>query len=250
MTVTMSTAIITALPPPPDDRILQMIDGLFRRLGRPDPPDVDEPQADPLPPISPLQREEEFAAYTEDCRIFGFIQLDSERLTDTLNEREEFRLDSVLLVALDDGRAVEARELVVRRDEVLAIRAGGPRGNMARRSRTRPSPVILKIGPYTIHGYLHVPPGADPLQHIRHRKPMVPLTSAWIEYRANGEDHRARIGTIIVNRQLVEWVDRSRDEDVRMDLPVEQRYDPRAKDMTGYVRTALPLVAEREADVD
>ena len=225
-----------------------MIDGLFRRLVRSDAPEVDVPRADALPAVSPLQREEEFAAYTEDCRIFGFIQLDSERLTDALNEREEFRLDSVLLVALDDGRAVEARELIVQRDELLAIRAGGPRGNMARRSRRRPSPVILKTGPYTIHGYLHVPPGADPLQHIRHRRAMVPLTGAWIEYRANGEDHRARIGTIIVNRPMIEWVDRSRDEDVRMDLPVEQRFDPRAKDMTGHVRSAQPSMVETELE--
>ncbi|MDQ3688929.1 MAG: hypothetical protein M3406_02630 [Chloroflexota bacterium] len=217
-------------------------------MSRSDAPEVEDPQAIVLPPISPLQREEEFAAYTEDCRIFGFIQLDSERLTDALNEQEAFRLDSVLLVALDDGRAVEARELIVHRDELLAVRAGGPRGNLARRSRMRPSPVILRTGPYTIHGYLHVPPGADPLQHIRHRRAMVPLTGAWIEYRANEEDHRARIGTIIVNRAMIEWVDRSRDEDVRMDLPVEQRLDPRAKDMTGYVRSAPPSLIEADPD--
>jgi len=225
-----------------------MIDGLFRRLAHSNARDEAAPEAQPIPPPSPLRREEEFAAYTEDCRIFGFIQLDSERLTDTLNEREEFNLESVLLVALDDGRAVEARELVVRRDELFAVRAGGPRGNMARRSRTRPSPMILKSGPYTIHGYLHVPPGADPIQHIRHRRPMVPLTSAWIEYQASGDHHRARIGTIIVNRALIEWVDRSRDEDVRVDLPVEARYDPRAKDMTGYVRSAAPPAAESELE--
>jgi len=77
---------------------------------------------------------------------------------------------------------------------------------------------------------------------------MVPLTGAWIEYRANGEDHRARIGTIIVNRPMIEWIDRSRDEDVRMDLPVEQRFDPRAKDMTGYVRSAQPSMVETELE--
>ncbi len=228
-----------------------MIDGLFRKLTRSGGPANAVHEVDPVPVHSPLQREEEFAAYTDDCRIFGFIQLDSEGLSDKLNTDEEFQLESVLLVALDDGRAVESRELVVRRDELIAVRAGGPRGNLARRSRRRPSPVILKSGPYTIHGYLHVPPGADPLQHIRHRQAMVPLTGAWIEYQANGEDHRARIGTIIVNRALIDWVDRSRDEDVRLDLPVEARYDPRAKDMTGYVRTPLsPLPdAADEAEV-
>lgn len=224
-----------------------MIDGLFRRLGRSDPetqpdpadlPDATSPAAPP--PAAPPLREEEFSGYTEDCRIFGFLQLDSERLTDALNAHDEFHLESVLLVALEDGRSVEARELVVRRDELLAVRAGGPRGNPARRSRRRPSPVIIKTGPYIIHGYLHIPPGSDPLTNIRHRKAMVPLTGAWIEYQSSGQQHRARIGTIIVNRQAIDWVDRSRDEDVRVDLPVEVRIDPRAKDLTGAVRIGEP----------
>ncbi|MBW3612453.1 MAG: PAC2 family protein [Chloroflexi bacterium] len=58
-----------------------------------------------------LQREFEFSAYTEDCRVFGFIHLEGERLSDALNELEEVHLDSVLLVALDgfvDAGAVAA----------------------------------------------------------------------------------------------------------------------------------------------
>ncbi|CAN5260485.1 hypothetical protein BH23CHL9_BH23CHL9_13330 [soil metagenome] len=226
-----------------------MIDGLFRRLGRSDTPDEHVPETDPAPaPISPLRREEEFAAYTEDCRIFGFLQLETERLTDALNQQEEFALESVLLVALEDGRAVEAREMVVRRDELLAVRACGSRGNAARRSRTRPSPVIVKTGPYIIHGYVHAPPGADPLQHIRSRKAMVPLTGAWIEYQASGDHHRARIGTIIVNRELIEWADRTRAEDIRIQLPVEAKIDPRAKDMTGHVRSSQVTAATSETE--
>jgi hypothetical protein len=181
-------------------------------------------------------REEEFAAYTEDCRLFGFIRHSAERLTDHLNDARSLHLENVLLVSLDDGRTVEAREMTVERDELLAVRAAGLRGNAARRTRTRPSPIILKTGPYVIHGYLHVRPGSDPLQNLRSRRAMVPITGAWIEYRAVGEHHRARLGTIIVNRELIDWADRSRDEDVRISLPLETSIDPRAKDMTGHVR--------------
>lgn len=188
--------------------------------------------------LAAVEREEEFAAYTEDCRIFGFVRHRAERLSDHLNAATSVRLESVLLVALDDGRTVEAREMTVERDELLAVRAAGPRGNAARRSRTRPSPIILKTGPYIIHGYLHVRPGSDPVQHLRSRRAMVPLTGAWIEYQAVGDHHRARIGTIIVNRELIDWADRSRDEDVRIQLPVETSIDPRAKDMTGHVLVA------------
>ena len=137
-----------------------------------------------------------------------------------------------------DGHTIDARELLVRRDELLAIRGAGPRGNVARRARTHASPIILQTGPYTIHGYLHGPPGADAVRQIRRRKPMVPLTEAWIEYPAGGELHRARVGPIIVNHEAFDWIRHSRDEEVRMpDLPAESAIDPRAKDLTGYILT-------------
>lgn len=77
---------------------------------------------------------------------------------------------------------------------------------------------------------------------------MVPLTGAWIEYQASGEHHRARIGTIIVNRELIEWADRTRDEDIRIQLPVEAKIDPRAKDMTGHVRSSQATTVTPETE--
>jgi hypothetical protein len=181
-------------------------------------------------------REVEFAAYTEDCRLFGFARLDTERLTDFLNEHEQVVVSDVMVVALEDGQAGEAKELTVERAELLAVRATGPRGNPGRRGRMRPYPVTLQTGPYTIHGYLHALPGADPLKQLRLRKTMVPLTESWIEYASGGEAHRARVGTIIINRELLDWIRPSRDVEVRLpDLPAEAQPDPRAKDLTGYI---------------
>lgn len=181
-------------------------------------------------------RELEFSAYTEDCRLFGFIHLDGERLSDALNDSEELRLDSVLLVALEDNRAIEMSQLTVARHELVAVRASGPRGNAARRIRTRPSPVAVQAGPYLVRGYVHGPPGGDPLRRFRTQRPMVPLTEAWVEYEAGGVPHRARVGPLIVNTAFVDWVERATDTEIRVDLPVEMRIDPRAKDMTGNVR--------------
>lgn len=184
------------------------------------------------------EREVEFSAYTADCRLFGFLRLAGERLSDALNELDELHLDSVLLVALEDNRAIEVRQLVVARDELIAVRASGPRGNAARRIRTRPSPVAVKAGPYLARGYVHGPPGGDPLRRFQGARPMVPMTEAWIEYEAGGSQHRARVGPLIVNTAFVDWVERAKETDVRVDLPVEMRIDPRAKDMTGHVRMA------------
>ncbi len=185
-----------------------------------------------------VEVEVEFAAYAEDCRIFGFWRHAAERLSDALNARDEYLLHDVMLAALSDGHTSDARQLLVRRDEVLAIRAAGPRGNLGRRSRTRPSPITLQTGPYTVHGYLHGPPGADAVRQIHRRKTMVPLTDAWIEYTTAGDLHRARVGSIIVNHETLDWIRPSRDQEVHTPgLPVERTIDPRAKDMTGYIIT-------------
>ena len=198
-------------------------------------PPVEAPPEVPPEDDASRTREVEFSAYTEDCRVFAFIQLASERLSDALNNDDEFRLRSVLLIALEDNRAVELRELVVARDELVVVRASGPRGNAARRIRTRPSPVAVKAGAYLVRGYVHVSPGADPLRRFASNRPLVPMTEAWIEYTAAGVEHRARVGPVIVNTAFLDWADRATDTDVRKELPVEVRIDPRAKDMTGHV---------------
>lgn len=222
-----------------------MLTALRNRLGqRTVAPNAPKPTS---PPESEDERGEatvevEFAAYAEDCRIFGFWRHGAERMSDALNGAEEYVLHDVLVAALEDAHTTEAREFTVQRDELLAIRAAGPRGNTARRSRVRPSPITLQAGPYTIHGYVHAPPGADPLRQIRRRKTMVPLTETWMEYTTAGQIHRARVGVLVVNMAWVDWVRMSRDEEVRLPgLPAEAAPDPRAKDLTGYIRTSADI---------
>ena len=186
----------------------------------------------------PHRPELEFTGYAEDCRVFGFVRLDGDRLTDMLNVHEEVRLVDAVAIGLDDGHAIEVGEMTVSRDELLAVRASGPRGNSGRRARVRPYPITLQTGPYTIHGYVHTLPGADPLLHVRRRKAMVPVTEAWIEYANAAERQRVRVGTLIVNRELVDWIALSDDEEVKLpDLPAEIAPGPLVKDFTGYIRT-------------
>ncbi len=202
------------------------------RTSQPAPPPAHEEEAEPA-----RVAEVDFAAYAEDCLLFGFIRLDAERLTDALNEQDGLVLADVLAVALADARASASRALVVARDELLVVRASGPRGNPARRRNPRLYPVIIDTGPYRVRGHLHGPPASDPLVGLRHRPPMVPLTDAWISYTLAGAEHRARAGTLIVNRAMADSIRLVNDEDVRSpSLPFEPRVDPRAKDLTGYLR--------------
>ncbi len=196
------------------------------------------PATERIPEPASDRPEVEFAGYAEDCRVFGFLQLDADRLADTLNAHDQYVLVDAIAIGLEDGRAIEAGEMTVYRDELLAVRATGPRGNSARRARVRPFPITMRTGPYTVHGYVHTLPGADPILSVRRRKPIVPITEAWIEYASASEYQRGRVGTLLVNRELVDWMALSDDEEVRLpDLPPEANPGRLVKDFTGYILT-------------
>jgi len=148
----------------------------------------------------------QLVAFTEDCLVSGRIQLDSDRLSDTLNAHQEYQLCDMLVESLDDGRSVHADEVSLDRDELLAVLADGPRGDPTRRIRTLAHAVTFKAGPYLIRGDLHALPGMEPLASARRRRPMIPLSDAWIEYRSGGTTQVSMPGTIVVNRATADWI--------------------------------------------
>lgn len=188
-----------------------------------------------MPPIvRRLNREVEFVAYGEEFVLSGRIRMDAERLTDMLNAHDEYLLSDVLLERLDDGQAAEVKTVLVQRDEVLLVHATGPRGSVGRRRRTRAHPVGLKLRGYDIRGYLHARPGADPIQGIRRRETMVPLTDAWIEYQSGPVHQRRRVGTVVVNRDHIDWIVPAEDDEIEMpDMPLNLEQGPLLKDFTG-----------------
>lgn len=153
-----------------------------------------------------LLPEVEFVAYAEDGRLSGRVHLDSARLTDMLNEHDEFQLEHVLAERLPEGGTMLIPEFLVRRDELLLVYATGPRGDRTRRTRTMSRSITAKIGPYLVTGDVHTAPGLDPILFFRRRRPMVPLTDAVIEYRAASGPVKEYADTIVVNRDLMDWV--------------------------------------------
>jgi hypothetical protein len=208
---------------------------VFGRLGAA----ADSPAA-PARDAARASQQVEFVAYGEDCVLSGMVRLASDRLTDMLNEHDEYQLVDVLVEGLTGERAVEVREVLVRRDELLLVHAAGPRGNLDRRRRTRSHPVAVQMGAYHIRGYLHVLPGADPVQAIRRRKPMVPLTDAWIEFATAAGRQRRRVGTVVINREQIDWIVPAIDDEVEMpDLPLSAEKGGLLKDFTGALFEGL-----------
>ncbi len=152
--------------------------------------------------------------YTEDSLAFGFVALTAARVTDLLNEHEEVELIDAYVQSLEDRHGLALRTIVVGRDEILAVGVAGPRGDPARRVRTRSIPIELSIGPYDIWGNIHVMPGTDPLASFRSRGALVPLTEATVEWDMEDGHQVAHWATVVVNRSLTQWIAPAR-RDVR-----------------------------------
>jgi len=199
-----------------------MIERVGRRLAaafeRPEGPDgaIAEPAV-------PLGRIVEFLAYGDDCLMVGRLRLHGDRLTDQLNEHDEYEIVDLVAERLSDGHAAESPTLLVARHELLLVQAAGPRGDPERRHRTRAYPVAVQVGPYRVRGQLHAMPGVDPEVVIHRRAPMVPLTEAWIERQVGTEWDEHRIGTVVLNRDRMDWVVATWDDSSRW---VERDLDP------------------------
>ena len=102
------------------------------------------------------------------------------------------------------------------------------------RGRTR-SP--SQIGPYHLRGSLHGSPGRDPIQQLRRRKAMVPLTDARIDYRSGSTVQHRSVGVVVLNREQIDWIVPAVDDMPAMpdlpELPADDDPGPLLKDFTG-----------------
>ena len=146
------------------------------------------------------------SGYAYDCVIAGNIRLVGERVSDMINDAPTIVFHDALVLALSDGHLVEMPQQEVGRDELLAVRVVGPRGNPARRRPTRQLGVALTIGPYRVWGFIHSMPSADPLSALYGQRLMVPLTEVALLYERNGLPEHEQLAGLMVNRSLVERV--------------------------------------------
>ncbi len=157
----------------------------------------------------------ELTVYAGDALAFGRLALTADRVTDLMNERTEFEFVDTFFQSLDDSHGLLVRSVVIAREEIFAVAVTGPRGNPTRRTRTRPIAVELRLGRYDVSGNIHVIPGTDPILGFRRRRVMVPLTEATIEFDSPDGRKLSRFATILVNRDLTDWIAPATRSDVR-----------------------------------
>ncbi len=160
----------------------------------------------------PTMQGVEFQGFAGDCTIAGKITMFGERLTDFLNGQERFRVHHVEFTSLADGHVLPMDSVSVEREDLLLVVGTGPRGSEKERVSLEQARMQLSIGPYMLLGDLHIEPGSDPIKNVMQREPMIPLTNATIAYSVAGAVLARDVGTVIVNRLLVEWISATEDE--------------------------------------
>jgi hypothetical protein len=145
----------------------------------------------------------EVDAYAADCRVHGRVEFGEGRLSDQLNQSPELIIRDARLESLVDGHVVARSELTIARNELCAVVASGPRGDIERRLHTRTTRVDVEVGPYVIEGFVHGTPASEPLGMVLRQVAWVPLTEATVMYRCGASDITEEMSAVLVNRQLM-----------------------------------------------
>jgi hypothetical protein len=142
-------------------------------------------------------------AYAEDCSFTGELDFVADRLSDFLAGTVEFVLGHVTFRALDDGRIVEAESAAIMRDDLFVVLASEPRGREELRTWTRQYPVVARVGPYLVRGYVHAPPTIDPLK-MASRRSILALTSSTVAYMEAGSPVQIEADAILINSARID----------------------------------------------
>jgi hypothetical protein len=153
-----------------------------------------------------------FIGYAVGRRLIGYVECENERLTDLLNRSESIILREAFVENFADETIVNLGDGEVDRSILYAVEATGGRGEGARRIHTVRHRMQVQLGPYSALGLLHAAPGQMPLPRLATRSPMIPLSDATLGYENRGQLVMRDVGTLIVNRDLVDWVRASEDE--------------------------------------
>ncbi|MDQ6681825.1 MAG: hypothetical protein M3Y88_00960 [Chloroflexota bacterium] len=156
-----------------------------------------------LPELAPIE------LYTADARIVGWIEAGGRRVTDLLNELDELRLWHPSPGPLQALSASATRDpgdwQVLPAASVLLAMPPEWRASRQLRLHRRLRRVGMVVGPFSVTGNLHLPPGIEPGVHVLRAHRFLPLTDAYLLH--NGEPSFEHVvSVVIVNARQVEHI--------------------------------------------
>jgi hypothetical protein len=153
-----------------------------------------------------------FIGYAAGRRLIGYVDCENERLTDLLNRSESLVIRDAFVENFADETIVNLGDGEIDRSILYAVEATGGHGEGARRIHAVRHRMQVQLGPYSALGLLHALPGQNSIAQPASRGPMIPLSDATLGFENHGLLAMRDVGTLIVNRDLVDWVRASDDE--------------------------------------
>ena len=166
----------------------------------------------PSGPLLPIE------LYTIDAHLLGWIGPLAGRTSDQLNSPEPLRLaelhqaDSATdadreIIEIDHGLAWSEAN---REEMLLVVPPPLLAPNRHLRLHRRLEEISLDVGPYTVHGLVHIRPGSQVADFILHSgRRFLPMTR--VEIRQDADPSWGRSATVvIVNTSFLSWLSGSR----------------------------------------
>jgi hypothetical protein len=152
-----------------------------------------------------------FVGYAQDRRFFGHVENGSGTVVDLLNSVDVIPLKDAYVECFGDDTVTSLGDGKIDRLSLYAV-------ELPRRAATRESVsserhrLQVQLGPYTALGTLNVATDRPILSDLASSGPMICLGDATIGYAVAGSLKMRDVGTLIVNRGMIDWV-RASEED-------------------------------------
>lgn len=153
-----------------------------------------------------------FIGYALGRRYIGYVECEREQLADLLNRAESIAVREAFVESFEDDTLVNLGDGEVERSTLYAVETSSGRADGTRRIHAVRHRLQLQLGPYSALGLLHSLPGEMPLPYLHSNGPMIPLSDATIAFAGRGGLQLRDVGTLIVNREKVDWVRATEDE--------------------------------------
>ncbi len=153
-----------------------------------------------------------FIAYALNRRFIGYLECEGEKIVDVLNRSETILVRDAFVENFEDDTVINLGDGVIDRAVVYAVESNGTSGANGRTIHTVRHRLQVQMGPYVALGLLHDANGQQPLPYLGSRGPMTPLTDATLGFNCRGQLTLRDVGSLVVNRELVDWVRAAEDE--------------------------------------
>jgi hypothetical protein len=147
-----------------------------------------------------------FIGYSTGRRFIGYVECMGEQMADLLNRSESLVIREAFVESFDDDTITNLGDGELARSDLYAVETNVDRGARPRHAPGPRQRLQIQLGPYTALGVLQDGSGQMQLPWAHGDGPMLPLSDATLGYWTHGQTKLRDVGTLIVNRDLLDWV--------------------------------------------